>query len=98
MPKIRVLPHKNSIEISEGKTIQEATDGKDVGILYGCRSGRCGSCVVRVVENPENLSPIEKRSASFLKIFLLRLRKGWLAKLACWEIARWKGPVRFCFP
>jgi ferredoxin len=64
---VKILPQEKSIEIPNGKTIQEATDGMDVGILYGCRSGRCGSCIVRVVENMDNLSHPEKREKIVLK-------------------------------
>ncbi len=79
MAKVTILPQKKVIEIPNGKAIQEGSDGLDVGILYGCRSGRCGSCIVRVVENMDNLSHPEKRE----KIVLKNLMATPEERLAC---------------
>ncbi len=67
MASVKILPQKKIFEIATGKTIQEGTGELDVGILYGCRSGRCGSCIIRVVENMENLSHPEKRERVILR-------------------------------
>jgi ferredoxin len=44
----------NQVEVKDGSLIQEAAE--QLGVLFGCRNGLCGTCMVEVEEGMENLS------------------------------------------
>ncbi len=44
-----------SADVIDGDAIQPAAD--QLGVRFGCRHGRCGTCKVVVVDGMENLSP-----------------------------------------
>ncbi|MFT4326521.1 MAG: 2Fe-2S iron-sulfur cluster binding domain-containing protein [Candidatus Woesearchaeota archaeon] len=43
------------VEINDGEAIQEACE--ELGIPFGCASGVCGVCTVKVLEGMDNLNP-----------------------------------------
>lgn len=50
------------VNVEDNSPIQMAAD--ELGVPFGCRDGRCGTCQVEVVEGIENLSsPNEKEEA-----------------------------------
>lgn len=50
------------IEIPDGTPIQLAAD--ELGVMFGCRQGMCGTCQTEIIEGIENLSaPNEKEEA-----------------------------------
>ena len=50
------------IEVPDGTPIQLAAE--ELGVMFGCRDGRCGTCQTEIVEGIENLSkPNEKEEA-----------------------------------
>jgi ferredoxin len=50
------------IEIPDGTPIQLAAD--ELGVMFGCRHGMCGTCQTEVIEGIENLSePNENEQA-----------------------------------
>jgi ferredoxin len=67
MAKVTFLTTKKTLEIENGKTLEKGIGKADVGLLFGCRDGHCGSCLVRVVDQPENLSQPEKREKTVLR-------------------------------
>lgn len=57
------------VDVEEGITFVELAEEVDCDITFGCRSGTCGTCRIRVVEGQENLSPMEGDERTFLKGF-----------------------------
>ena len=39
----------------------------DTSILFGCRDGACGACMIRVKSGAENLSPMQDNEKDFLE-------------------------------
>lgn len=48
--KIRTLPAEHRFDVESGETILAAALRQGVGLPYGCRDGKCGSCVVHLLE------------------------------------------------
>jgi len=44
------------IELSDGTPIRDACE--EIGVLFGCRSGLCGTCMIDIVKGEENLSEL----------------------------------------
>ncbi len=42
-------------EVADGSAIMDACE--DLGVLFGCRAGQCGMCIITVTEGMENLEP-----------------------------------------
>lgn len=50
------------VEVEDNSSIQMAAE--ELGVMFGCRDGRCGTCQTEIVEGIENLSaPNEKEEA-----------------------------------
>ena len=50
------------IEVADSSPIQLAAD--ELGVMFGCRDGRCGTCQKEILEGIENLSaPNDKEEA-----------------------------------
>ncbi len=50
------------VELEDNSPIQMAAE--ELGVMFGCRDGRCGTCQTEIVEGIENLSaPNEKEEA-----------------------------------
>ncbi|MCP5197189.1 MAG: (2Fe-2S)-binding protein [Gammaproteobacteria bacterium] len=45
-----------TVTVPAGTRIIEISDKLNSGIIYGCREGDCGTCLMKVVEGMENLS------------------------------------------
>jgi ferredoxin len=58
MPKAKVTftDINVSITIGAGARLIEFSEQAGAGILYGCREGECGTCLVEIVSGAENLS------------------------------------------
>ena len=41
-------------EVADGETIKEVC--KDLGVVFGCEDGICGTCMVEIEEGMENLA------------------------------------------
>ena len=67
MPKLTIKTDKKTIEVPENASIIDICENEDTSILFGCRDGACGACLVRVVENPDNLSPMQEDERDFLE-------------------------------
>lgn len=44
-------------ECADGTLLQKAIDAADTNIMFGCREGSCATCMIEVLEGPENLNP-----------------------------------------
>ena len=72
MPKLKILTDKKTIEASVGEAIIDLAAKEEMSILFGCRDGACGACMIKVIENPQNLSPIEDHEKDFLETMAAR--------------------------
>ncbi|CRI63553.1 putative Ferredoxin--NAD(+) reductase [Thiocapsa sp. KS1] len=48
--KIRTLPAEHRFDVEPGETLLAAALRQGVGLPYGCRDGKCGSCATRLLE------------------------------------------------
>jgi CDP-4-dehydro-6-deoxyglucose reductase len=48
--KIRTLPTEHNFEVEPGETLLAAALRQGIGLPYGCRDGKCGSCAARLLE------------------------------------------------
>ncbi len=67
MPKLTIKTDNKTIEVAENAAIIDVCENEETSILFGCRDGACGACMVRVVSNPQNLSPMEDHERDFLE-------------------------------
>lgn len=54
------------VEVPHGTSLAEVVDASGADITFGCKSGTCGTCRVRVVDGLENLSPTTPEERDFL--------------------------------
>ncbi|MBF0197801.1 MAG: (2Fe-2S)-binding protein [Planctomycetes bacterium] len=50
-------------EVADGESIVHAAG--ELGVRFGCMSGRCGACAVEVKEGMDNLSPLSEEEEGF---------------------------------
>ncbi|MEK6981288.1 MAG: 2Fe-2S iron-sulfur cluster-binding protein [Candidatus Micrarchaeota archaeon] len=67
MAKVVVKTSSEEVEVADG-TILAELDGK-CSVLYGCKSGTCGSCMVKVTKGMENLEAPNEIEKSGLEVF-----------------------------
>lgn len=56
-----------TITVPAGTRIIEISDKLNSGIVYGCREGDCGTCLMKVTQGMENLSEPSALEAKILK-------------------------------
>lgn len=67
MPKVSILTDNKTIEVAENYAMIDMCEDHDTSILFGCRDGACGACMIRVVEGEKNLSPMLDNERDFLE-------------------------------
>lgn len=67
MPKLTIKTDKKTIDVEQNASIIDVCEKEETSILFGCRDGACGACMVRVLENPQNLSPMGEHERDFLE-------------------------------
>ncbi|MEK6873039.1 MAG: 2Fe-2S iron-sulfur cluster binding domain-containing protein [Nanoarchaeota archaeon] len=53
MAKVIIEPTGAQGEVNDGDQVRDKCE--ELGILFGCKQGRCGTCMVEVLEGMENL-------------------------------------------
>jgi ferredoxin len=68
--KRHTLSFKNapSITVSEGESLSESLDVMNAPILFGCRTGICATCLVRVISGHEALPPLSEEESEVLEL------------------------------
>ncbi len=66
MPKVTITTDKLELEVKEDYPLIDMCEDYDTSILFGCRDGACGACMIRVKQGAENLSPMEHNERDFL--------------------------------
>ena len=62
----KILIDRKVCEASSGEELQEISERSNADILFGCFSGRCGACRVRVVAGAENLNAMDELEVDLL--------------------------------
>lgn len=69
MPRIHIANTGESFEVPMQSSLMEACEEHSQSLFFGCGAGACGTCRIRVKENPENLSPLTDTEKHFLSLF-----------------------------
>ena len=77
MIEIRVGTER--VEVPEEALLQKVCNEHRRPVLFGCRNGRCGSCLVKVLSGGSNLHPPAAREVRILDV--LEAESDW--RLAC---------------
>jgi ferredoxin len=56
------------VTTSPGRSFMEICDEFNTPMLMGCRSASCGTCLVRITEGGDHLSPITESEAILLDV------------------------------
>ena len=67
MPKVHITTDDKIIEVPDDYQLIELCEEHDTSILFGCRDGACGACMIRVLEGAENISPMKDDERDFLE-------------------------------
>ena len=67
MPKVEITTDDMSIEVKDGYALIDMCEDHDTSILFGCRDGACGACMVKVISGADKLSPMQDDEKDFLE-------------------------------
>lgn len=67
MPKVEITTDDKTIEVRDGYALIDMCDDYDTSILFGCRDGACGACMIKVLEGEKNLSSMQDDERDFLE-------------------------------
>ncbi len=87
MPKVTIKTDKMTIDVPENYALIDMCEDYDTSILFGCRDGACGACMVRIIEGESNLTPMKDDERDFLETMAAQENE----RLACQ--CRVKGDV-----
>jgi len=79
MPKVEIITDSLNLEVKEGYALIDMCEEQDTSILFGCRDGACGACMIRVLEGEKNISPMQDDEKDFLETMAARPNE----RLAC---------------
>ncbi len=72
MPKLTIKTDNKTLDVELGTSIIDLCENEETSILFGCRDGACGACMIKVLENPKNLSIMEDHERDFLETMAAR--------------------------
>ena len=52
----KIIMEDQEKEVADGAAMQEPCE--ELGVPFGCQSGICGTCYIKVLKGEENLSPV----------------------------------------
>ncbi len=64
--RVRFLPEDLLVEAPPGTPLQAIADAAGADITFGCRSGSCGTCRIRVREGQAHCSAMAPEERDFL--------------------------------
>lgn len=67
MPKVTITTDNKTYDVAENYAMIDMCEEFDTSILFGCRDGACGACMIRVLEGADNLSPMLDDERDFLE-------------------------------
>ena len=66
MHKVTIITDDKTIEVRDQYPMIDMSEEHDTSILFGCRDGACGACMIKVVEGEKNLTPMGDDEKDFL--------------------------------
>ena len=72
MPKVTITSDKKTIDVVEGYALIDMCEDHDTSILFGCRDGACGACMVKVISGADKISPMQDNEKDFLETMAAR--------------------------
>lgn len=57
-----------SVQVEPGQTLTDICDEYPNSLLFGCRDGACGTCLIEVMSGPENLTPVTEIERDMLDV------------------------------
>ena len=69
MAQVNFESENMTVDVDAGMSLLNLAAEVDCDITFGCKSGSCGTCRIRIVSGMENLSPPSAEEADFLKGF-----------------------------
>lgn len=67
MHKVHISTTGESFSLPHNSHLSDAAELQIAGLVFGCRSGMCGICVIDVVDGVHNLSPAQESESWFLE-------------------------------
>ena len=67
MAKVYIKTDDKTIDIPEGVALIDMCEDYDTSILFGCRDGACGACMIRITKGAEYVSKMEDNERDFLE-------------------------------
>ena len=64
--KVHFLLDDLLVQAPQGTPLQEIADHGGADLTFGCRTGSCGTCRVRIVRGLDHCSPVESEERDFL--------------------------------
>jgi ferredoxin len=65
--RVRFLPEDLLVEAPAGTALQAIADASGADITFGCRTGSCGTCRVRILGGMAHCSAMEREERDFLR-------------------------------
>ncbi len=66
MPKVTITTDNKTIDVVDGYPLIDMCEDHDTSILFGCRDGACGACMVKIIQGSEKISPMKDDEKDFL--------------------------------
>lgn len=67
MPKVTITTDKKTIEVRDNYPLIDMCEEHDTSILFGCRDGACGACMIKIIDGAEHISPMQDHEKDFLE-------------------------------
>ncbi len=58
MPRVTLNNTGEFVDVNSGASLRETVQNEGWPVAFSCEEGICGTCVVKIVEGAENLSPM----------------------------------------
>ena len=69
-----------SVEVASGQSLTDICDQYPTSLLFGCRDGACGTCLIEVVEGIDHLDAVTEVERDMLTVMAEGNQQ---ARLAC---------------
>jgi ferredoxin len=67
MHKVFIKTDSKTLDVETGMALIDVCEDHDTSILFGCRDGACGACMVRILEGAESISKMDDNERDFLE-------------------------------
>ena len=67
MPKVTITTDNKTFDVPDNYALIDMCEDHDTSILFGCRDGACGACMVKIIKGGEFLNPMKDDERDFLE-------------------------------